>query len=350
MVDGMTKDMIYGLICLEKEYCYVVFATLTNNGDIKEVISEFTWNLQRYIEETGVRLLEELCRKIRKNYPEYSKLEKIIISMPGTIKENSVVISSSRIGIRKRIDASDFFKEELNVKTYIVHDMDCMVFGAFKDQLYTAEIMAKTLCYIIVDEGVGSTFLIEGKIHQGAGIAGHISRLVVEKRGTYMTELLACGTLEAYVSRPAISKRCIEKYIASLDKKKKSEKSSSDQFRRSMEAISLKDPQGLTCDTINIGVSENDDIAKTVVKEAAEYLGQAINSIITIMHPHEIILSGSIITKIDEFYEQVIAEAEQLSWPSAWNYVTFNKSLDSRTDQLNGAALLATYDNISEII
>lgn len=346
----MTKDKTYGLVCLEKECCFMVFATLTNNGDIKNRIRELVWDPQNHIEETGVRLFEELARKIKKNYPEYSKLEKIVISMPGTIQENTIVISSSRIGIRKRIEASDFLEAELKVKVYIVHDMDCMVFGAFKDQLYTAEIMGKTLCYVIVDEGVGSTFLIEGKIHHGAGIAGHISRLVVEKRGTYMEELSASGTLEAYVSRSAISKRCIEKYISSLNKKKKSGKSYSDQFRKAMKAIYQNNIQGLTCDTINKGVSENDDIAITVIKEAAEYLGQAINSIITIMHPHEIILSGSLITTIDGFYELAIAEAEQLSWPSAWNYVTFNKSLDSRNDQLNGVALLATYDDLSEII
>lgn len=346
----MTRDKIYGLICLEKEFCYMVFATVTNNGDINNIIKEVSWDPQPYIEKTGVRLFEELSRRIKKNYSEYVKLEKIIISMPGTIKENAIVVSSSRIGIRKCVNASDFLGNELNVKVNIVHDMDCMVFGAFKNQLYTAEIMGKTLCYIIVDEGVGSTFLIGGKIHHGAGVAGHISRLVVEKCGTYMKELSASGTLEAYVSRPAISKRCIEKYIASLDKKKKSGKGFSDQFRIAMEAIYQNDPQGLTCETINTGIKENDDVARNVIKEAAEYLGQAINAIITIMHPHEIILSGSVITQIDDFYDKAIAEAEQLSWPSAWNYVTFSKSLDSRKDQLNGIALLATYDEISEIV
>lgn len=346
----MRRDKIYGLICLEKEFCYMMFATVTNNGDINNIVKDFQWNPQTYIEETGVRLFEEISRRIKKNFPKYSQLEKIIISMPGTIKENAIVISSSRIGIRKRIDASDFLYSELKVKVEIIHDIDCMMFGAFKNQLYSAEIMSKTLCYIIVDEGVGSTFLIEGKIHHGAGVAGHISRLVVEKRGTYMKELAASGTLEAYVSRPAISKRCIEKYITSLDKKKKNRQGSSDQFQKAMGAIYQTDPQGLTCETINKGIHEDDDIARSAIEEAAEYLGQAINAIITIMHPHEIILSGSIIAKIDNFYEKAISEAEQLSWPSAWNYVTFNKSPDSRTDQLNGIALLATYEDIKGIV
>lgn len=346
----MTKEKIYGLICLEKESCSAVFATITSNGEIENKIDEFVWNLQEFIDEDGTRLFEELSLKIKKNYPEYSKLEKIVISMPGTIHENTIVISSSRIGIRKRIEASAVLETELNVKVFIVHDMDCMVFGAFKAKLYSYGIKDKTLCYIIVDEGVGSTFLIDGRIHHGAGIAGHISRLVVEKRGTFMTELSASGTLEAYASRPAMSKRCIEKYAASLNKKIQSGRRYSAQFRNAMEAIYKNSTQGLTCETMNKGMKEDDDIAVTVIKEAAEYLGQAINSIITIMHPHEIILSGSIITKIDNFYEQVIAEAEQLSWPSAWNDVTFNQSVDSRNDQLSGVAFLATHANISEII
>ena len=156
--------------------------------------------------------------------------------------------------------------------------------------------------------------------------------------------------MEAYVSRPGISKRCIERYVASLNKKKRKSKVTTEKFRRCLNAIYKNDPTGLTYDTINLGLEERDEIATTTIKEAAEYLGQAINAIITIMHPHEIVLSGNLISHIEDFYDQTISEAEELSWPAAWNSVNFRKSDDSRKDQLKGAIIFATNEDFEEVL
>lgn len=346
----MKKNKKYGVVVIEKKGCMMSFAELTSNGNIIRELGNFTWNPEQYIEEDGVRLFEELSRKIKKDYPNYSKLNGVIISMPGTIRKHSIVCSSSRIGIRRVINAGEYLNNELGVSVKIVHDMDCMLVGAFKDIIYTDNSIEKSLCYIVADEGIGSTFMINGMIHHGAGIAGHISRLVVEKKGTFYRELSATGTLEAYVSRSGISKRCAEKYLESLNKIKRTGRNPDGDFRRCLGSICKTDPGGLKYDTLNLGVRENDEIATSIIKEASEYMGQAINAIITIVHPHEIVLSGNLITNIDGFYDRSISEAEKLSWPAAWNTTNFRKSNDSRQDQLSGAFMLAASEDINEVL
>lgn len=347
---GKKGNSKYGAVIIEKRDCMLSLAELTSTGDIIQELGSYNWNPEKYIEEDGIRLFEELARKIKKNYPNYNKLNGMIISMPGTIQDHSIVCSSSRIGIKKSINVSEYLNRELGISVKIVHDMDCMLLGAFKDILYTTNAMKKTLCYIVADEGVGSAFMIKGMLHHGAGIAGHISRMVVEEKGTFYQELSATGTLETYVSRPWISKRCVEKYLESLNKIKRDGKKVDGDFKRCLSSIYKTNTSGLKYDIINLGVREKDEIATSVTKEAAEYLGQAINAIITIVHPHEIVLAGNLIAKIDDFYEQSISEAEKLSWPFAWNAVTFKKSDNSREDQLKGAFILATCDDINEVL
>lgn len=341
---------VYCIVIIERKYGIISFKRLDDLGKSVEIVHEEEWYPASYIEEDGVRLFEELSRRIEKAAKNIWRLKKVLISMPGTIHKHSIVYSSSRIGIRKSIRAGEYLQKELNVQVEIIHDMDCMLIGAFKDVLYTKEMFEKTLCYILMDEGVGSAFMINGKIHHGAGIAGHISRLVVEKNGAFLQELAARGTLESFVSRPWISKRCVEKYIASLNMKKRNAQDTTGSFRRFLHAMDEKNSKELSYEHINIGIKEKDEIALGTIQEAAQYMGQAINSIITILHPHEIVLAGNLIVKLDEFYEKILNEAENLSWPAAWNHVNFRKSTGSREEQMAGAMLLAVYDDIDEVV
>lgn len=341
---------VYCIVIIERKYSIISFQRLDNLGRTMEVVCEEEWHPASYIEEDGIRLFEELSRRIGEVEENKVRLKKVLISMPGTIHRHSIIYSSSRIGIRKSICAGEYLQKELGVQVEIVHDMDCMLIGAFKDVLYTKEMFEKTLCYILMDEGVGSAFMINGKIHHGAGIAGHISRLVVEKNGAFLQELAARGTLESFVSRPWISKRCVEKYIASVNMKKRNEQDMTGSFRRFLQAMDENNSKELSYEYINIGIKERDEIALSTIQEAAQYMGQAINSIITILHPHEIVLAGNLIVKLEGFYEKVLNEAENLSWPAAWNHVNFRKSTGSRQEQMEGAMLLATYDNIDEVL
>ena len=345
---GRKTADVYCIVIIEKKYVLMFFPRLNSLGELVELVHKEEWCPTPYIEEDGVRLFEELARRIGEVAKNTTELKKVLISMPGTIHEHSVVYSSSRIGIRESIYAGEYLQKELSVKVEIVHDMDCMLMGAFKGVLYTEEMLEKTLCYILMDEGVGSAFMINGKIHHGAGIAGHISRLVVEKNGAFLQELSARGTLEYFVSRPWISKRCVEKYAASMNMKKRHTQTGS--FQRYLQALTARNSTGLSYEHINIGIKEKDEIALKTIQEAAQYMGQAINSIITILHPHEIVLGGNLIVILEDFYEKILNEAENLSWPAAWNHVNFRKSEGSRKEQLAGAMMLATYENIDEVL
>ena len=88
------------------------------------------------------------------------------------------------------------------------------------------------------------------------------------------------------------------------------------------------------------GLDNRDPIAIAVLDVAARYLGFAINSIITILNPHRIVLGGKVLTDLPDFSDQVIAYARRYSWPLAWNSMEINHSLLGRMAQVYGAVAL----------
>lgn len=337
-------DKIKGLfyvcvVILEREWCKIYTGSLTDNGEIKEYDLKLEWTPLQYIEEDATRLFEEITRRIKSLKCTF---DAIIVSMPGTIKNNEI-FSSSRLGIKKSFPAGQYLSERLNTYVRIIHDINCMLFGSFTSLSDIKANFTETICYIVVDEGVGAAIMIDGKIRQGAGVAGHISRLVVEENGIFHQELSAIGTLESYVSRPWISQHCVHRFESARMKNGLNQSDDKGQFLKALQAASKNNKNELGYEHFVWGISEKNKIVIDCFKVAAGYLGRAINAIITITHPHKIILSGNMISKIPDFYENTIEAAGNLSWPNAWNNVTFQKRDDSRFDQIKGSFMLSIY-------
>jgi len=336
-------------IILEKDWCYFYSGKVTSRGNIKDLKQFESWSPAKHIEPNATRLFEEIVRKLKSSKRKFNT---IIVSMPGTIKNNSDIITSSRLGINQPFQASTYISSAVsNVRVVIVQDINCMLFGA-QNALAIAETMQhETTCYIVVDEGVGSAIMIDGKIHHGAGIAGHISRLVVEENGNFYQELAQSGSLESYVSRPWISQRCVECYEFSRNFRQIEISRKETKFEKALKtASSRNDKRRISYDLLSSGVKEENSIAINCLKDAAKYLGKAIGSIIAISHPHRVLLAGKLITDVEKFYDNAILSAQNHSWPAAWNSVAFEKRDNSRDDQVKGAFMLAMIENIGDVL
>ncbi len=349
-IRSMLKVQTPILVCvviLELECCSIYSGKVTVRGEVKDIKETDKWSPQSYIQPDATRLFEEIVRSIKATRKEY---DVIIVSMPGTIKQNKEIITSSRLGIKRAFSASNFISERLNnARVCIAHDIDCMLIGA-QYGLDNIEITSdETICYIVADEGVGAAIMINGKIHHGAGIAGHISRLVLDENGRYYPELSQSGPLESYVSRPWVSRRCVERYGSSFEFSSTTTKKTP--FQKALaQALSDDQYRNITYELLSSGVQEKNKIALECLQDAAKYLSKAINSIIAISHPHKILFAGRMITDIEEFYNNVIDTAKKSSWATAWNAVFFDKRNDSRTDQIIGSFGISKIEKWEDVL
>lgn len=341
----MQVDQNVGALILEKSHCQLHL--FDSNSDTSGRLMD-SWNLDDYLTDDGLRYFEEIGRRLCRNLPDNCR--QVVVSMPGTISNARFVKSSSRLGIKTMFDAGDFLSKTLKRPVKIVHDVDCMLLGYIAQEHLTCEnIKDKTLSYIVVDEGVGSSLMINGKLHHGAGIAGHISRLIVERNGVFFQELSASGTLESYTSRSWISRHCVERYEAAKYRQSQRQQSMGD-FRTILEGATAYDKTGLSYEHFLIGIAESDSILVSCLSDAINYLAQAISSIIAIVHPNQIMLAGSSVSRIPYFYENLLDCTETFSWPAAWNNVSFVKRDNHRKDQIAGAAFLARLSDWSSIL
>jgi len=336
-----------GVVILERDWCSIYSGKINRQGEVRDLTQIETWSPAVYIQPDATRLFEEIVRKVKVSR---RKFDALIVSMPGTIRGNTEIFTSSRLGIKKAFPASDFISKRLdNIRVGIIHDIDCMLFGALNVLSNNEEIQHETICYIVADEGVGSALMINGKIHHGAGVAGHISRLVLEDKGSYYQELAQAGTLESHVSRAWISHRCVDLYESRRSFLSNAERKTT--FEKQMEmALNTNKRNELPFDVLAVGVYDNNSIANDCFDDAAKYLGKAISSIITICHPHKILIAGKLISEINGFYEKVIEAAKKTSWATAWNAVSFNKRNDSRVDQVHGSLILSMIENWGDVL
>jgi glucokinase len=235
-----------------------------------------------------------------------------------------------------------FHAEGLN-PSKLLHDTECLAigearYGALKDDpdIISGE---EEFALVYADEGVGTTLFINGKPHNGAGCAGRIGRLVVAPDGPYNRTFACRGPLELFASRPSVSTNIVGEYLA--EQGKSGESSAGDRaFRAAVGVAAQGDWSELSFEQIAQGVESRDPLAVTVIEEASQYLGLAIHSVLTVVHPPAIVLGGGMLERIPTFADSVTSHARRFSYPLAWNQTTIRLAKLGREAQGLGAAEL----------
>jgi predicted NBD/HSP70 family sugar kinase len=335
------------VIVLESRWAEVYSCMADSLGSIECTLFK-RWDPSPYLTDaSGARLLEEIGRQVRLSWhARPQKPSGVALTLPGTLDGSEAILSSRRLGIRETCAVAEELRSALEVPCRAFHDVECLAVGENRQSTRRSDVAGETFVYVFVDEGVGSKTLIDGKAFLGAGVAGTLGRLTVQPDGSYYQALAARGPLEVYSSRPWVSENLVSMYLSEHDKKAvpghDEENLEDTRFRRALRAAAGGDWRGLDYAHIADGAANHDPIAAAVLEVAARYLGLAINSILTVLHPHRIVLGGAMITDIPEFANQVIGYARRYSWPLAWNSTDVSVSFLGRQAQVLGAMELWT--------
>ena len=212
-------------------------------------------------------------------------------------------------------------EKRYKIKTYLANDVEAASLGELH---YGAGRGFKDIVCIFVGTGIGSSIILNKKLHYGAtGTAGEIGHIIVDLNG----RTCACGgvgCLEAYASRSAIEARingAVKKGGKSI-------------------ITDLAEGQNISTKHIKQALNARDEITTRYVNEAIEYLSGGIASVINFLNPELIILGGGLIEGIDEIYLKTVRSARSKALYVPAEKIEFRKSELGDMAGVIGATLL----------
>lgn len=161
--------------------------------------------------------------------------------------------------------------ERYGVPMFVDNDANL---GALAEHWWGAGRGIEHFAYVKVATGVGTGYLIHGKVYRGAtGVAGEIGHMAIDPKGKPCVCGLR-GCLATLVGAPALVERAQEL-----------------RRRYPRSALSRGTP---TIERIEEAALAGDPLALQVVREAAGHLGIAIAGLLNLLNPRLVILGGGL--------------------------------------------------------
>lgn len=172
----------------------------------------------------------------------------------------------------------DILRDRLSLPIFLENDANAAVLGewwmgAGKD--------VDNLVLLTLGTGIGGGIIIQGEVLHGAwDTAAEIGHMIIHEGG------LVCGCgkkgcLEAYASATGVIKRT----LAAIREGKKSILADATKNRW----------ENITCELVYKAAEKGDSLSRWIVEETARYLGIGIASIVNVLNPEMVILSGGMI-------------------------------------------------------
>jgi glucokinase len=227
------------------------------------------------------------------------------------------------------VDMSSFdLHEELERATglTVIFDNDANA-GAYGEWCCGAASGFKDVFYVTMGTGIGAGLILNGQLQRGSrGFAGEFGHFKIEQAGLEC----ACGSqgcLETLASGPNIVRRVREKLFSdpafSLSK-----------LAQDMEGV-------LTGERVVQAAMEDDELARSVLRETAEVLGTAIASVINLLNIEVVVLGGGVMAAGDLFLTPIREETRKRTMAPAYDGCSIVAARLEQDAGIIGAALIA---------
>jgi predicted NBD/HSP70 family sugar kinase len=263
------QDDVFGILGVEIGAAHVVVALTDLRGHV--LASEERPFPVRDDPEGTRALVGELCDACVDQWKHgHRRLVGIGVAMCAPVDPNHPDrLSELVLPAWKGFSHLDFLGERYGVPLLIDNDANL---GALAERWWGAGRGVEDFAYIKVATGVGSGHVIGGQIYRGAtGVAGEIGHLAIDPHGgPCMCGLRGC--LATFVGQPALLARARELLAA--------------------YPASVLTKGQLTIRDLEDAALAGDELARVVVREAAESLGTAVAGMLNLMNPSLVILGG----------------------------------------------------------
>ena len=247
--------------------------------------------IKKIKESTSKEILNILLKSVDELFSD--DIAGIGIGVAGLIdRKNCRILISPNLHVVEKIDFLSVLKEKFGVPVFIENDANTAALG---EQWVGVGKNFSNFILLTLGTGIGGGIIYNKKLLRVSAEIGHMS---IDVNG----EKCPCGNsgcLETYASARAI----LSKAISFLEKGRES------LLTEYCDGNFYK----LTAEDINRAALDGDSLARELLKDTGRYLGVGIVSIVNIMSPEAIILSGGLIGAWDIYIQEAIKEASRRS-------------------------------------
>lgn len=270
----------------------------------------------KFVVDRMVSMVEQAIETVMQEQGvERSAFAGVGIGSPGPLNRSTgTIIATPNLGWRN-FPLRDLISNAVDLPASLDNDANCATYGewwmgAGKD--------VDTLVGLTLGTGIGGGIVLNGRVFHGVNdVAGEIGHMTIDSTG----RKCKCGNygcLEQYASGPAIALRAVEGIEAGV------ETMLPDLVQGKLEEI--------TAATVYEAAVLGDLYANEVMKETAKFLGAGVASIINVLNPEMVVISGGVTRAGDRLFSPLREEVRRRAFRVAV------ESCDIVSAQLDGTA------------
>jgi predicted NBD/HSP70 family sugar kinase len=255
------------LIGLDLAYTRFSGAIVNLRGQICEMVSR---PLYSYDSDNGLKVAYEIIDHLMKisNRP----LVGIGIGTPGLVStKDGIVINAVNMEWRN-FPLGQLLQDRYQLPVYVLNDCQASAIGEYTyGDNYPA---VRNMIVIRVGHGIGAGIIMDGQIFQGdGGYAGEIGHVVRVYENGLPCRCGNAGCLETVASTGAVLQRAR-------------------QLVRSGHTLWGSEPGEVTFETLEKAFQAGDPLLRSIILDAAHYMGMAIANLVGALNINKVILTG----------------------------------------------------------
>lgn len=237
--------------------------------------------------------VRDLCRAAKISL---SDVAAVGVGTPGPVdtKTGIVAVAPNLAGWRN-VPVRDTLARNLGRPVILENDANVAAYGEFRCGAGRA---VRDMILLTLGTGIGGGIILDGRLFRGATDTGaELGHIVVHYGG----RPCGCGNrgcLEAYASATSVVARLRERIEAG-------------------EASALGGRPAISCKDVFDAAAGADALAARIVEETAEYLAAGITSLLHVLNPERVVLTGGMMGAGDAFLDRVRHRVRQTAFERA---------------------------------
>jgi glucokinase len=222
------------------------------------------------------------------------------IGSPGPLdRERGIVIVTPNLGWRN-FPLRDEVANRVGLPASLDNDANCATLGEW---WCGAAKGGRHVVGLTIGTGIGGGLILDGRLFHGASdVAGEIGHTTIDSTG----RRCKCGNygcLEAYASGPAIAERAREALAGG-------------EPSTLLELVG-GDLTRITAQLVYEASKKDDDVARQVVRETANFLGAGVANLLNIFNPDVVVIAGGVTQAGEPLFEPLRAEVRRRAFRPA---------------------------------
>jgi glucokinase len=222
------------------------------------------------------------------------------IGSPGPLdRERGIVIVTPNLGWRN-FPLRDEVANRVGLPASLDNDANCATLGEW---WCGAAKGGRHVVGLTIGTGIGGGLILDGRLFHGASdVAGEIGHTTIDSTG----RRCKCGNygcLEAYASGPAIAERAREALAGG-------------EPSTLLELVD-GDLTRITAQLVYEASKKDDDVARQVVRETANFLGAGVANLLNIFNPDVVVIAGGVTQAGEPLFEPLRAEVRRRAFRPA---------------------------------